>query len=101
MKSTPLIPIFLFLIQFSSFAQTGMKEAYKESFSIGAALNYRQVNGQETKSSAVLEKHFNSITGENLMKWGPIHPELGKYNFDPADKFVSMGEKLNASFRTH
>ena len=101
MKQILPISIFLIFIQFSSFAQNGMKEVFKESFNIGAALNYRQVNGQEPKALAVLERHFNSITGENLMKWGPIHPELDKYNFDPADKFVALGEKLNAFIVGH
>ena len=101
MKQILPISIFLIFIQFSSFAQNGMKEVFKESFNIGAALNYRQVNGQETKAMTVLEKHFNSITGENLMKWGPIHPEPDKYNFDPADKFVALGEKLNAFIVGH
>ena len=27
------------------------------------------------------------------MKWGPIHPEPDKYNFEPADKFVEFGVK--------
>ena len=101
MKQILPISIFLIFIQFSSFAQNGMKEVFKESFNIGAALNYRQVNGQETKAMIVLEKHFNSITGENLMKWGPIHPEPDKYNFDPADKFVALGEKLEAFIVGH
>lgn len=96
MRPILLIAIFFFVFQLSSYGQSGMKDTFEKSFHIGAALNYRQVNGQETKALDVLEKHFNSITGENLMKWGPIHPEPDKYNFEPADKFVALGEKMNA-----
>jgi len=96
MRPTCLILIFFFAFQLTPYAQSGMKDTFEKSFHIGAALNYRQVNGQEPKALAVLEKHFNSITGENLMKWGPIHPEHDKYNFEPADKFAALGEKMNA-----
>jgi endo-1,4-beta-xylanase len=36
---------------------------------------------------------FNTITAENVMKWQPIHPEQGKYNFEAADRFVDYGVK--------
>lgn len=101
MKLIYLFSFCLFLLPFSSQAQEGMKDAFEDSFTIGAALNYRQITGQEPKAITVLEKHFNSITGENLMKWGPIHPEPDKYNFEPADKFVALGEKLDSFIVGH
>ena len=73
-----------------------MKEAYKNAFYIGAALNNRQVDGRDSLALPVLEKHFNSLTAENMMKWGPIHPEPDKYNFEPTDLLVDLGEKLDA-----
>jgi endo-1,4-beta-xylanase len=73
-----------------------LKGAYKDAFHIGAALNNRQVDGRDTLALTVLENHFNSITAENMMKWGPIHPEPDKYNFEPTDLLVDLGEKLDA-----
>ncbi|WP_194974262.1 endo-1,4-beta-xylanase [Aquiflexum lacus] len=73
-----------------------LKEAYKDAFHIGAALNNRQVDGRDTLALPVLEKHFNSITAENMMKWGPIHPEPERYNFEPTDLLMDLGEKLDA-----
>ncbi|WP_194777506.1 endo-1,4-beta-xylanase [Pararhodonellum marinum] len=81
--------------------EPGMKDAYKDVFYIGAALNHRQINGQDEKALPVLQKHFNSITGENLMKWGPIHPQPDKYNFGLADQFVDLGEQLDAFIIGH
>jgi endo-1,4-beta-xylanase len=78
-----------------------LKDAFKDAFHIGAALNNRQVDGRDYLAFSVLEKHFNSITGENLMKWGPIHPEPDKYNFEPADQFVEIGEKIGAFIVGH
>ncbi len=79
----------------------GMKEAFNDAFHIGAALNARQVSGTDDKALPVLEKHFNSISPENLMKWGPIHPQDDVYNFEPADQYVVLGEKLGAFIVGH
>ncbi len=42
---------------------------------------------------ALVEKDFNSITPENILKWEEVHPEPNKYNFEPADRYVALGEK--------
>ena len=75
--------------------QTGLKDVYKDDFYIGTAVNYWQIQGKDTLSLDILKQHFNSITAENVMKWGAIHPALNKYNFTAADSFVALGEKYN------
>lgn len=45
--------------------------------------------------------NFNIITPENHMKWGLIHPERNKYNWDGADKIVNFAEKNNLKVRGH
>jgi len=70
-----------------------LKEAYKNIFYIGAAINVPQIMEKDTNSCALLFQHFNSITAENEMKWERIHPKPGVYKFDNADKFVALGEK--------
>jgi endo-1,4-beta-xylanase len=40
-------------------------------------------------------RHFNTITPENAMKWGSLHPEPGVYNFATADRYVAYGEPHN------
>jgi endo-1,4-beta-xylanase len=77
----------------ASIAQPGLKDAYKDYYYIGAAINGRIFTEQDAKANEVLLKHFNSITPENEMKWERIHPKPGVYNFDLADKFVAYGEK--------
>jgi endo-1,4-beta-xylanase len=73
--------------------QKGLKDIFKGDFHIGVALNQNQISGQEPSSDAIVEKHFNSITPENILKWEEVHPALGKYNFEAADRFVAFGEK--------
>ncbi len=76
-------------------AQSSLKDVFKNYYYIGVALNNNHVTGKDPESVAIVEEHFNSITAENSMKWGPIHPQPGKYNFEQADSFVSFGEKNN------
>ena len=70
-----------------------LKDAYKKNFHIGVALNLDQIVGKEPKAIEVVEKHFNSITPENILKWEEVHPEPNRYNFDAVDRYVALGEK--------
>lgn len=72
-----------------------LKEALKEDFMIGAALNYDQVYGREDSATTIVKDHFNTISPENVLKMGPIHPEPTVYNFEPADKYVEFGTSNN------
>ena len=71
---------------------TSLKEAYKDGFLIGCAVN-RAIYGSRNKASQdIVLQQFNTITAENAMKAGPINPRPGIFNFDPADQFVEFGE---------
>ncbi len=75
--------------------QPALKDAFANDFLIGAAVNDDVVSGNDLQAAAVVEKHFNTITAENVMKWALIHPEPNDYNFAPADRFVDFGQKNN------
>lgn len=77
------------------FAQTALKDAYQKHFLIGAALNSNQFNERDKKGAELTQKHFNSISPENVLKWESIHPAKDKYDFADADKFVEFGVKNN------
>lgn len=70
-----------------------LKEVLKDDFYIGVALSRDQIFGNEPEAMALVEKHFNSITPENILKWEEVHPEPDQYNFEPADRYVAFGEK--------
>jgi endo-1,4-beta-xylanase len=74
-------------------AQPSLKEAFKGSFVVGAALNNAVVSGQAPKDAALVAEQFDSCTPENVLKWAPVHPQPDVYNFAPADRFVEFGEK--------
>ena len=70
-----------------------LKEAFKEAFLIGSAINEEIVSGQDTASQGIAIQQFNTITAENVMKAALVNPEPGVYHFGPADEFVDFGEK--------
>jgi endo-1,4-beta-xylanase len=78
-----------------------LKDAYKKDFHIGVALSLDQIMRKEPKTIEVLEKHFNSITPENILKWEEIHPEPNRYNFEAVDRYVALGEKNKMNIIGH
>jgi endo-1,4-beta-xylanase len=72
-----------------------LKEALKNKFYIGVALNRAQIIGEDTMSLKIVKSNFNSIVAENCMKSGLIQPEEGQFNFELSDKFVEFGEQNN------
>jgi len=75
--------------------QPALKDVYANDFLIGGALNDDVVNGKDPNAAAIAEKHFSTITAENVMKWVHIHPEPNKYDFSASDRFVDFGVKNN------
>ncbi len=74
-------------------AVPALKEVFADAFLVGAALNPDQFYGRDTLGVALITKHFNTITPENVMKWEQIHPEPDRYDFEAADRFVAFGEE--------
>lgn len=83
-----------------------LKDAYKDHFCVGAAINRTIATGiavradnvnrtseQVNKDIALVKEQFNQISPENDLKWALIHPREGAdgYNFGPADAFVNFG----------
>ncbi len=74
-------------------AQTpALKEVFKGSFLVGAALNPAQFTETNARDAALIKAQFNTITPENVLKWALIHPQPGSYSFDLPDRYVAFGE---------
>ena len=74
-------------------AKLTLKDAYQEAFTVGTAVNHQIVSGADALSQALVAKHFNTITAENVMKNEVINPKPGVYDFAAADAFVEFGER--------
>ena len=77
----------------------GLKDAYKDYFTIGVALNQRNVSDDAQK--ALVVKQFNSVTAENDWKPGEIHPKEGVWNFERADKIADFCRQNGIKMRGH
>lgn len=71
----------------------GLKNIFKNDFSIGTALNNSQIEERNAEANQLIIKEFNTTTPENIMKCEVIHPEWNRYNFDFSDKYVAYGQK--------
>lgn len=70
-----------------------LKEAYKNDFFIGAAINRAQIFEEDQRGTPIIKAQFNSITPENVLKWESVHPQPDKYDFEAPDRYVEFGEK--------
>jgi len=64
---------------------TTLRDAYKNDFLIGTALNSQQIEEKDSNAAKLVPEQFSAATPENIMKAEIIHPQWGNYNFDLAD----------------
>lgn len=94
------ISLFLFLVCMTiSCRVKGLKDYYDGYFPIGVAVNPDHFDNVE--ESKLIRSQFNSMTPENVMKMGPIHPKENEYNWEPADKVIAFAEQNNMKVRGH
>jgi endo-1,4-beta-xylanase len=96
--------ILLFLASQFSFAQKnsdagkGLKDYYKNYFPIGVAVSPRAL---QTDEAGLILQQFNSLTPENAMKMGPIHPRENEYFWRDADSIVAFAQRNGLKMRGH
>ena len=76
-----------------SAGQPALKDVFRDDFNVGVALSLDQISGNEPEAISLVERHFDSITPENILKWEEVHPEPNKYRFEVADRYVGFGER--------
>ncbi|TGE23460.1 endo-1,4-beta-xylanase [Hymenobacter metallicola] len=78
--------------------EKGLKDYYKDYFLMGVAVSPAGLKGAEGE---LIKQHFNSITPENAMKMGPIHPEENRYEWKDADQIVQFAQDNKLRVRGH
>jgi len=99
LKSFILLAILLSGIQIAAAQQKGLKDYYKNYFPIGVAVSAADL--QDSAKAALILAQFNSLTPENAMKMGPIHPEQDRYNWSDADAIVDFAQAHGLRVRGH
>ncbi len=79
--------------------QKGLRDYYKSYFPIGVAVSPQALKNKE--EATLILTQFNSLTPENAMKMGPIHPEENRYNWKDADSIVNFGQAHHLKVRGH
>ncbi|MBK5270698.1 MAG: endo-1,4-beta-xylanase, partial [Bacteroidia bacterium] len=77
----------------------GLKDYYKDYFIMGAAVSPQGLKRPE--EAALIIKEFGSMTPENAMKMGPIHPREDQYNWRDADSIVAFAKQHHLKIRGH
>ena len=80
-----------------------LKDAYKDFFTVGVAVNTRQQVDQDPKAEPIIKSQYAAIAPENCMKWESVHPRNGTngYSFQSADAYVAFGEKNHMMIAGH
>ena len=76
----------------------GLKDYYKSYFPMGVAIRPQSVTGPEAE---LILKHFESVTAENAMKMGPIHPKEDEFFWADADAIVNFAQANKLKIRGH
>ena len=76
----------------------GLKDYYNKYFYMGVAVAPRHLAGPQAK---LILNQFNSLTPENAMKMGPIHPREDQYFWRDADSIVNFAQRNGLRVRGH
>jgi len=68
-----------------------LKDVFAGKFLVGAAIDASVAMDPKHPLRPLVEKHFNSLTSTNLLKWGVYNPEPGKFNEAEAEAFFTYG----------
>ena len=77
----------------------GLKDTYKKYFTVGVAVNQRNVTNPE--QMALIKKNYNSMTAENDMKPGSLQPREGQFNWANADRIANFCRENGIKLRGH
>ncbi|MBU9723555.1 MULTISPECIES: endo-1,4-beta-xylanase [Bacillaceae] len=75
-----------------------MDERFEESFSIGAAIEPFQLDGE---SGQILDYHYNSVVAENAMKPESLQPSEGQFDWEGADRIADYARENDIELRFH
>lgn len=70
-----------------------LKDVFRDDFRVGTAVSPRQFDERDSTDVGIIDKHFNTISPENVLKWEVVHPRPGVYDFSQSDRYVAFGER--------
>ena len=74
--------------------------AEEKGFLIGSAVSYEYLH-TDSLYSDLLAREFNLLATENDLKFGPVHPEPDRYDFEGGDALVAFAQANGMAVRGH
>jgi len=98
MRRVSFAVVILFIGLLQGLAQTNskyvpLKEAFKDLFLLGTAIDYGEMYSRDTTLHALMAREFNALVAGNCMKADHIEPQENVFNFRDGDNLVALGEK--------
>ncbi|MDE3251529.1 MAG: endo-1,4-beta-xylanase [Bacteroidota bacterium] len=76
----------------------GLQFYFRNYFTMGVAVSPRSLHRDE---AGLILQQFGSLTAENAMKMGPIHPKENEYYWKDADSIVAFAQRNHLKIRGH
>ncbi len=73
-----------------SLQSIGLKDAYKNDFLIGVALDQGIVTRKDQKSIDLILEQFNAVSPESVLKPEYLHPAPNRWNFNMGDAYCQF-----------
>ena len=86
------------LLGFQGYSQKTLKAAYSPFFTVGVAISPFST---KTDEANLISQQFGSVTAENAMKMGPIHPTEHEYSFAGGDTIAAFAKRNGLKMRGH
>lgn len=80
--------------------ELSLRNTFEKDFDIGTAPGNYLLNNQPELAEWI-PRQFNTITPENIMKAGLIHPEWNRYDFTAADQLVDFASRHKLLVNAH
>lgn len=76
----------------------GLKDYYNAYFPVGVAVEPHSLTGE---SADLIKREYNTISPENVMKMGNIHPEKDWFAWQDTDRLVQFARENDMKLRGH
>ena len=77
----------------------GLKDAWQHAFRVGAAVSGKTL--KQKQADEIITRHFSSLTPEDAMKFGKIHPKENSWRWEEADRIAAYARQKDIVLRGH
>jgi endo-1,4-beta-xylanase len=82
-------------------SQRGLAQTFRKAFKMGVAVSNQALDQQDAAQLDLIQHEFNSVTGENAMKWGVIRPDGSNWNWERADRLADFATRNHMALVGH